>query len=81
MIGKLLVIPITKGVMIMLLIIHMLCLPLVLLMILVDISLGAIMLCLMRLGEIMLLGKCAMNLLLFFMLATLLLYFHIRTQK
>jgi hypothetical protein len=81
MIGKLLVIPITKGVMIMLLIIHMLCLPLVLLMILVDISLGAIMLCLMRLGEIMLLGKCAMNLLLFFMLATFLLYFHIRTQK
>jgi hypothetical protein len=49
--------------------------------IVVEIGLGAIMLCLMRLGEIMLLGKRAMNLLLFFMLATLLLFFRVRMQK
>ena len=38
-----------------------------------------------RLGEIMLclmcLGKCVINLLLFFMLATLHLYFHVRMKK
>jgi hypothetical protein len=41
----------------------------------VEVGLGEIMLCLMRLGE------CAMDLLLFIMLAILLLYFHVRTQK
>jgi hypothetical protein len=76
MIGKLLVILIIIRVMFMLLImIHMLCLPLALLLCLVEIGLGKIMLC------IMCLGKYAMNPLLFFMLATLLLFFHIRMQR
>jgi hypothetical protein len=75
MIEKLLVALITIGVMIMLLIIHMLCLPLVLPLFMVEVGLGEIMLC------IKCLGKCAMNLLLFSMLATLLLFFHARMQK
>jgi hypothetical protein len=74
-IGKLLVIPIIIGVMIMMLLIHMLCLPLVLLLFTVEVGLGEIMLC------IMCLGKCVMNLLLFSMLATLLLFFYLRMQK
>jgi membrane protein implicated in regulation of membrane protease activity len=41
----------------------------------VEVGLGEIMLCLMCLGE------CAMDLLLFIILAILLLYFHVRTQK
>jgi hypothetical protein len=72
MIGKLLVIIITIGVMI---IIHMLCLPLVLLLFMVEAGLGKIMLCLMFLGE------CAKNLQLFIMLAILHLYFHVKMQK
>jgi hypothetical protein len=73
MIGNLL--GIIKDVMIMLFImIHMLCLHLVLLLFMVEVGLGEIMLCLM------LLGKCAMDLLLFIMLA-ILLYFHVRMQK
>jgi hypothetical protein len=75
MIGKLLVVLIIIGVMIMLLIIHTLCLSLVLLLFMVEVGLGKIMLCLMCLGE------CAMNLPLFIMLATLLLYFHVKMQK
>ena len=76
MIGKLLVILITIRVMFILLImIHMLCLPLALLLFMVEVGQGEIMLCLMCLG------KCAMNLLLFFMLATLLLFFHVRMQR
>jgi hypothetical protein len=75
MIGKLLVVLITIGVMIMLLIIHMLCLPLVLLLFMVEAGLGKIMLCLMYLGE------CAKNLQLFIMLAILRLYFHVKMQK
>jgi hypothetical protein len=55
--------------------IHMLCLPLAPLLFMVEVGLGEIMLCLMRLGE------CAMNLLPFIMLAILHLYFHVRTQK
>jgi hypothetical protein len=74
-IGKLLVVLIIIGVMIMLLITHMLCLPLVLLLFMVEVGLGEIMLCLMCLGE------CAMDLLLFMMLAILLLYFHVKMQK
>jgi hypothetical protein len=74
-IGKLLVIPIIIGVMIIMLLIHMLCLPLVLLLFTVEVGLGEIMLC------IMCLGKCVMNLLLFSMLATLLLFFHARMKK
>jgi hypothetical protein len=58
-----------------LVIIHMLCLPLALLLLMVEVGLGEIMLCLMCLG------KYAMNLLLFFMLATLLLFFHVRMRK
>jgi hypothetical protein len=65
MIGKLLIMLIIIGVMIMMLLIHMLCLPLVLLLFMIEVGLGEIMLC------IMCLGKCAMNLLLFSMLATL----------
>jgi hypothetical protein len=61
--------------MIMMLSIQMMCLPLVLLLFIVEVSLGEIMLC------ITCLGKCAMNLLLFSMLATLLLFFHVRMQK
>jgi hypothetical protein len=41
----------------------------------VEVGLGEIMLC------IMCLGKCAMNLILFSMLSTLLLFFHARMQK
>jgi hypothetical protein len=74
MIGKLLVVLI--GVMIMLLImIQMLCLLLAPLMITVEVGLGEIMLCLM------LLEKCAINPLLFIMLAILLLYLHEKIQK
>jgi hypothetical protein len=73
MIVKLLVI--TIGVMIMLLIIHLLCLPLVLLLFMVEAGLGKIMLCLMFLGE------CAKNLQLFIMLAILRLCFHVKMQK
>jgi hypothetical protein len=74
-IGKLLVIPIVIGVMIMMLLIHMLCLPLVLHLFTVEVGLGEIMLC------IMCLGKCVIYLLMFSMLATLLLYFHVRMKK
>jgi hypothetical protein len=63
-------------VMIMLLIvIHMLCLHLVPLLCMVEVGLGEIMLC------IMCLGKCVINPLLFLMLATLCLYFHVRMKK
>jgi hypothetical protein len=73
---KLLVIPIIIRVMFILLtIIHMLCLPPALLLCMVEAGLGKIMLC------IMCLEKCVINLLLFFMLATLLLYFHVRIKK
>jgi hypothetical protein len=76
MIRKLLAVLIIIRVMFMLLImIHMLCLPLAPLLFMVEVGLGEIMLCLMRLGE------CAMNLLPFIMLAILHLYFHVRTQK
>jgi hypothetical protein len=76
MIGKLLVVLIIIRVMfILLIIIHMLCLPLALVLFMVEVGLGEIMLCLMCLG------KCAMNLLLFSMLATPLLYFHVRMKK
>jgi hypothetical protein len=75
-IGKLLVIPIIIRVMFILLtMIHMLCLPLALFLCMVEAGLGKIMLC------IMCLGKCVINLLLFFMLATLRLYFHVRMKK
>ena len=63
------------GVMIMMSLIHMLCLLLALLLCMVEIGLGKIMLC------IMCLGKCLMNLLLFFMFATPRLYFHVRMKK
>jgi hypothetical protein len=53
----------------------MLCLHLVLLLFMVEVGLGEIMLCLMLLGE------CAIDLLLFIMLAILLSHFHIRMQK
>jgi hypothetical protein len=75
MIGKLLVALITIRVMIMLLITHMLCLPLVLLLFMVEVGLGEIMLCLI------LLEKYAMDLLLFTMLVMLLLFFHVEMQK
>jgi hypothetical protein len=76
MIGKSLVVLIIIGVMFMLLImIHMLCLPLAPLLFMIEVGLGETMLCLMRLGE------CVMNLLPFIMLAILNLYFHVRTQK
>jgi hypothetical protein len=76
MIGKLLVVLIIiRVVFILLIIIHMLCLPLALLLFMVEVGLGEIMLCLMCLGE------CAMNPLLFFMLATPLLYFRVRMKK
>jgi hypothetical protein len=66
MIGNILEILIMMDVMIMLLIvIHMLCLHPVPPLFMVEVGLGEIMLCIMRLE------KCAMNLLLFFMLATL----------
>jgi hypothetical protein len=68
MIGNFLGMLIMIDVMIMLLTItHMLCLHLAPLLFRVEVGLGEIMLCLMRLGE------CAMDLLLFIMLATLLL--------
>jgi hypothetical protein len=74
MIGKLLVIII--GVMIMLLImIQILCLLLAPLMIMVEVGLGEIMLCLM------LLEKCAINPLIFIMLAILILYLHAKIEK
>jgi hypothetical protein len=41
----------------------------------VEVGLGKIMLC------IMCLGKCVINLLLFFILETLRLYFHVRMKK
>jgi hypothetical protein len=76
MIGNMLGMLIMIDVMIMLLImIHMLCLHLAPLLFMVEVGLAEIMLCFMRLGE------CAMDLLLFIMLAILLLYFHVRTQK
>jgi hypothetical protein len=76
MIGKLLVVLIIIRVMfILLIIIHMLCLALALLLFMIEVGLGEIMLCLMCLG------KCAKNPLPFFMLATLLLYFHVRMKK
>jgi hypothetical protein len=76
MIGNLLVVLIIIDLMIMLLIIiHMLCLHLVPLLFRVEVGLGEIMLCLMRLGE------CAMVLLLFTILAMLPLYFYVRMQK
>jgi hypothetical protein len=75
MIGRLLVTLITIGVMIMLLITHMLRLPLVLLLFVVEVGLGEIMLCLI------LLEKCAIDLLLFTMLVMLLLYLHAKIQK
>jgi hypothetical protein len=76
MIGNLLVILVIMDVMIILLIMtHMLCLHLVLLLFMVEVGLGEIMLCLMLLGE------CAIDLLLFIMLAILLSHFHIRMQK
>jgi hypothetical protein len=74
MIGKLLVVPI-RVMFILLTMILMLCLPLALLLCMVEVGLGKIMLC------IMCLGICSMNLLLFFMLATLLLFFYVRMQK
>jgi hypothetical protein len=73
MIGKLLVI--VRGMFILPTMIHMLCLPLALLLCMVEVGLGKIMLC------IMCLGKCVINLLPFFMLATLRLYFHVRMIK
>jgi hypothetical protein len=50
-------------------------LHLVPLLFMVEVGLGEIMLCIMRLG------KCAMDLLPFTMLAICHLYFHVRTQK
>jgi hypothetical protein len=58
-----------------LMIIHMLCLHLVLLLFMVELGLGVIMLCLMRLGEL------AIVLLLFSIRAILPLYFYVRMQK
>jgi hypothetical protein len=71
----LLVLIIIRVMFILLTIIHMLCLPLALLLCMVEIGLGEIMLYLMCLG------KCTMNLLLFFMFVTPLLYFHVRMKK
>jgi hypothetical protein len=73
MIGKLLVI--VRIMFILPTMIHMLCLPLALLLCMVEVGLGKIMLC------IICLGKCVTNLLPFFMLATLHLYFHVRMKK
>jgi hypothetical protein len=73
MIGKLLVI--IRVMFILLVMIPMLCLHLALLLCMVEEGLGEI-----RLSH-MCLRKCAMNLLLFFMLATLILFFHVRMQK
>jgi hypothetical protein len=74
-IEKLLVIPIIIGVMIMMLLIHMLCLPLVLLLCMVEVGLGEVMLYLVCLG------KCVMNLLPFTMLAILHLRSYVRMKK
>jgi hypothetical protein len=63
------------GVMIMMLLIHMLCLPLALLLCMVEVGLGEVMLCLMCLGE------CARNLLPFTMLAIIHLRFYVRMKK
>jgi hypothetical protein len=60
------------GVMIMMLLIHMLCLPLVLLLCMVEVGLGEIILCRICLR------KCAMNLLPFIMLTILHLFFYVR---
>src|SRR5687767_6077303 len=73
MIGKLLVI--IRAMLILPTMIHMLCLPLALLLCMVEVGLGKIMLC------IMCLGKCVIYPLLFSMLATLRLYFHVRMKK
>jgi hypothetical protein len=76
LIGNILGILIMMDVMIMLLVvIHLLCLYLVPLLFMVEVGLGEIMLCIMRLE------KCAMNLLPFTMLAIHHLYFHVRMQK
>jgi hypothetical protein len=76
MIERLLVILIIIRVMFILLImIHMLCLPLALLLFMVEVGLGEIML------YLMLLEKCVMDLLPFTMLVILLLFFHVRMQK
>jgi hypothetical protein len=79
MIGNLLGMLIMIDAMIMLfylvIILLMLWLLLALLMLMVEIGLGGIMLCLMRLGEF------AIVLLLFTILAILHLYFHVRMQK
>ena len=76
MIEKLLVVPfIIKVMFILLKMIHMLCLPLALLLCMVEVGLGEVMLCLMCLGE------CAMNLLPFTMLAILHLRFYVRMKK
>jgi hypothetical protein len=63
------------GVMIIILLIHMLCLPLALLLCMVEVGLGEIMLCIMWLKE------CVMNLLPFTMLAILLLRLYVRMKK
>jgi hypothetical protein len=60
---------------VMMCLIHMLCLPLALLLCMVEVSLGKIMLWIMCLGEYV------MNLLLFTMLAILLLQFFVRIKK
>jgi hypothetical protein len=73
MIGKLLVVLIIIRVMFIM--IHMLCLPLALLLFMVEVGLGEIMVCLM------LLEKCAIDLLLFIMPAILLLCFHVKMKK
>ncbi len=76
MIGKLLAVLIIIRVMFILIImIHMLCLPLALLLCMVEVGLGEVMLCLMCLGE------CAMNLLPFTTLAILHLRFYVRMKK
>jgi membrane protein implicated in regulation of membrane protease activity len=73
MIGKLLII--IRVMFILPTMMHMLCLLLALLLCMVEVGLGKIMLC------IMCLGKCVIYLLLFSMLATLHLYFHVRMKK
>jgi hypothetical protein len=73
MIGKLLVV--TRVIFMLLIMIHMLCLPLAPLSCMVEVGLGEIMLCLMCLEE------CEMNLPPFTMLAILHLCFYIRMKK
>src|SRR5688572_26198356 len=63
------------GIGVMMLLIHMLCLLLALLLCMIEVGLGEIMLCLI------LLEKCAMDLLPFTMLAILHLHFYIRMKK